>query len=366
MLVVYLHKQLHVGKFAQQYAYEAVGQMRVCSQSVSCEGFQAGSEVLAYAAHEQEDERVAVASAQFVADALEGIRLQALVCVTELGTEQADAPRNLQPQHEKRDGGERTVDGIVGTQLYLIVDVQPFHSHEHRSRDDAGQNGVPPLDARVGHQREKQHESQHGKEERRDVKEEGHRLAEQLYVGQQGAEGLKEDADAAGDDHHKGKNQEYAEVVDNLSEDGTRALDEPDSVESLLDVRGKGNERIEKEDDADADEDAAFGVLQVGIDEEENRVGDVGVAFEGTSQPRLDDGVEPEAASYGEHDGQHRDSSKHAAVGEGRSVAHNVVLRDALPRYDKPLHDAQQQPFRSAKPLLINVPYVFETNHRIT
>ena len=53
MLVVYLHKQLHVGKFAQQYVYETVGQMRVCSQSVSREGFQAGSEVLADAAHEQ-------------------------------------------------------------------------------------------------------------------------------------------------------------------------------------------------------------------------------------------------------------------------------------------------------------------------
>ena len=44
-----------------------------------------------------------------------------------------------------------------------------------RSRQDGRPNGVPPLDARVGHQLEEQHEDDDGKHHGREMQEEGHR-----------------------------------------------------------------------------------------------------------------------------------------------------------------------------------------------
>ena len=70
---VYLDEQLHVGQLSQQDAHQAVGQMCVTGQAVCCEGLEARGKMFADTAHEQQDERVAITSAQLVADALEGI-----------------------------------------------------------------------------------------------------------------------------------------------------------------------------------------------------------------------------------------------------------------------------------------------------
>ena len=87
-----LYKQLHACQFVQEDTYQTVRQVRVNGKAVSRKGLQPGSEVLADAAREQQDKRVAIAPAELVADTLEGIGLQALVSVAELCTEQADAP----------------------------------------------------------------------------------------------------------------------------------------------------------------------------------------------------------------------------------------------------------------------------------
>ena len=323
------------------------------------ERFETSGKVLADTAHQQEDKCVAVTSAQLVADTLECVCLQALVGVAELCTEQADVPRNLHPQHEERNGCERTVDGVVGTQFNLVVNVCPLHRHEDDSCQDAWQDGVPPFDARVGHHLEKQHEDEHGKEDGRDVQEERHCLAEQLRVGKQSAERLQEEAQTAGDDYDEGQEQEDADVVDNLAVDGARALHEPNGVESLFDIRSQREQRVEQEDKADTDKDAALRVLQVRVHEVENRVGNVGIALERISQFGLDDGVETKASGNGEDNGHYGDSGQHTAVGEGGSVVHDVVLRDTLPGDDEPLQYRQSQLFEKAEPLLIYAPYMF-------
>ena len=316
-------------------------------------------------AHQQQDERVAIASAQFVADAFECVGVQALVGIAELCPEQTDAPRYLQPQHKQWDGSKRTIDGVVGTQLYLIVYVQPFDNHKHGARQDAGQNRVFPLDACVGHQREKQHEDNNCKGYWRDVQDEGHRVREQPRVGQQRSERLQEDAQTTCDDDDERQQQEDPEVIDDLPVDGARALDEPYRVEGLLDVCRKREQRVEQEYQANADEDATLGMLQVGIDEIENRVGNIGIAFQRVPKLCLDDGVEAEATGNGEYDGKHRHGCQHAAVGQRRSIVHDVVLRDALPGDDESLQNSQTKPLKEIQPLLVDAPYMFYTYHVI-
>ena len=87
-----LYEQLHVGQLSQQDAHQTVGQMCVDSQSVSCEGLQARGKMFADTAHEQEDECVAIAAAQFIADTFESVCQQALVGIAELCSQQTDAP----------------------------------------------------------------------------------------------------------------------------------------------------------------------------------------------------------------------------------------------------------------------------------
>ena len=140
--------------------------------------------------------------------------------------------------------------------------------------------------------------------------------------------------------------------------DGARALDEPYRVEGLLDVCRKREQRVEQEYQANADEDATLGMLQVGIDEIENRVGNVGIAFQRVPKLCLDDGVEAEATGNGEYDGKHRNGCQHAAVGQRRSIVHDVVLGDAFPSDDEPLQYPQPQLLQKAEPLLIDAPYV--------
>lgn len=192
--------------------------------------------MLADTAHQQQDERVTITSAQLVADTLEGIGVQALVGIAELRPEQTDAPRYLQPQHEQRYCGERTVNGVVSTQLYLVVNVYPLNNHEHCSRQDAWPYCVLPFDTRVGHQREKQHEDDNCKDNRRDMQDESHCLAKQLSVRQKGSERLQEDSQTTRNHHNKGEKQEDTKVVDDLPIDASRALHIPYRIEGLFDV----------------------------------------------------------------------------------------------------------------------------------
>ena len=190
------------------------------------------------------------------------------------------------------------------------------------------------------------------------MEEEGVRFAEQLCVWQKGAECLQEDVQAARYDDDEGQQQEDSEVVDDLPIDCTRAFDVPNRVECFLDVGCEREQGVEQEYQTDADEDAAFGMLEVGLHEIEYCVGNVWISFERVPQLCLDDGVEAEASGNGEDDGQNGDGCQHAAVGEGRSIAQDVVLLDAFPSDDEPLQYPQPQSFHTAEPLFIDAPYV--------
>lgn len=75
-----------------------------------------------------------------------------LADVAHFGAKQADAPGNLCPQQEQRDGGKTSVDGIVIRYPYLAVDVKVLEGLECTSGQYAGQPGVCQFDFRVGHE----------------------------------------------------------------------------------------------------------------------------------------------------------------------------------------------------------------------
>ena len=148
-----------------------------------------------------------------------------------------------------------------------------------------------------------------------------------------------------------------------MAVDGARALDVPDSVEGLLDVCCQRKQSVEQEDQTDADEDAALGVLQVGLDEVEDSVGNVRVLSERAPQFRLKDSIKAEATGNGKDDGKHRNGSQHTAVGQSRSVVHDVVLGDTLPSNHEPLQHTQPLFLPEAEPLLVDAPYMLKAYH---
>ena len=54
--------------------------------------------------------------------------VEVLIGVTQFGTKEADGPRDLYPQHEQRQGGKWTVDGIVAGEEYLRMDIEYLQS----------------------------------------------------------------------------------------------------------------------------------------------------------------------------------------------------------------------------------------------
>ena len=93
---------------------------------------------------------------------------------------------------------------------------------------------MPPLDTRVGHQLEEQHESNNSKDDGGDMQEKRHCLAEKLCFRQKCTESLQEDVQATGDNYDKWNENEDTTIVKDLAVNSARTFDEPDSIECLF------------------------------------------------------------------------------------------------------------------------------------
>lgn len=98
----------------------------------------------------------------------------------------------------------------------------------------------------------------------------------------------------------------------------------PDGVEAALDVVNQQQDGTQQHDEADADEDTALGVFQIGIDPADNQFS----LRTGHSVPelRLDEGVESEAAGDGKQQSQDGDDGKQGAVGQCGGTYHDAVV----------------------------------------
>ena len=104
--------------------------------------------------------------------------VQVLVGVAQLGTKQADGPRNLHPQHEQRQRREGAVDGVIAGQEYLRIDIDILQNLHGDTRQDARYDGAGRPDARVGHEDVEHHEECRHQHIGRQVYQELHGRAE--------------------------------------------------------------------------------------------------------------------------------------------------------------------------------------------
>lgn len=89
--------------------------MGIWHSSISCRLYRAFRlcKALGYERHYQDRDEIAVAPADVARIFVETEVSDILSCIGQFGTEEADGPRDLQPQQKHRKGGKATVNGIV-------------------------------------------------------------------------------------------------------------------------------------------------------------------------------------------------------------------------------------------------------------
>ena len=107
---------------------------------------------MADAARYDEAKQRLVAVAEVFGLSLERIIVHVLAGVAQLRTEQAYQPRYLHPEHEQRQSGKRTVDGVVAAHPNLRVDVEELQTLHGYTGENAGHNGATHLHLCVGHE----------------------------------------------------------------------------------------------------------------------------------------------------------------------------------------------------------------------
>ena len=226
-------------------------------------GLQSVAEPAADDGHHQHAREVAETVADVVDILAEVVLLDVLADVGELDAEEDDAPGDVDEEEQQRDGGECSVDGVVGRDVYLDVDIEVEERLEGEAGDEARDDGVAELDLRVGE------EDVHGGEDEscqhvgRQFDNEVDKCAQEEEVAQVLVDGAHKDTPAAEEDDEQGQQEEHGEVVGNLAEVGALLAYTPYLIEALLDISCQADDCPEQDDEADADEDAAVGVLEV-------------------------------------------------------------------------------------------------------
>ena len=262
--------------------------------------------------------------------------VEVLIGVGELGAEEADGPRDLYPEHEQGQGGKGAVDGVIAGHPDLRVDVEQLEEVHGSACEDAWDDGARPLDLRIGHIDEEQHEEQRHEQEGGHVEQQANGRGQQRETFHCIGDGGHEDGESHRHEDDDRADEEHGEVVDERPHEGTGIADTPDLVEGLLDIVDQHEHGVEHEEQSDAEEHAALGVDEVAIDEVDDEVGHLWLGGHHLAKPDLDVLVVAEPTGDGEDDGEDGDHRKERGVGEGGCLSRHPLLGEET---DGQIHD---------------------------
>ena len=307
-----------------------MGQTRFLGKRMCRVGGHTLGETVCDARKEQDAEGIVVATRHVLRVLREGILIDTLIGITYLCAHKANYPRDVEPNHEHRQGGKRTVDGIVAGEYNLEVDVQVLQKLEERTNDDAGDEHRMPVYMGVWHQFVEQDKANAPEQHGGYLDDELHGGGENHVFAEYARQGYHEDGKTAGDDNHQGQDDKDGDVVDDAPIDVARSAHVPNGVECRLDAAGQHDHRVEQHDEAEAEEYATVGVFEVGVDETEYRVGQFVADGEVVAQLLFDDRTEVKASCHGEDDGQDRHGGQNAAIGQRCGIAGEIVVEKTI------------------------------------
>ena len=305
-------------------------------------------EAFADEGEDEHAEEVVVATADVARLVGEVIVLEVLVAVAQFGTEEADAPGNLCPEEEERDGGEATVDGIVVGHPYLAVDVEELQHLEGGSGNESRDDGIAEAYPRVGHEDVKPRKDEARKYIRYTADDElGERREDEVAV-EALERGGHEDGQTARDDQHDGQEQEDGEVVGNLAEGAALLLHLPYLVEGTLDVPRQCEDRPKQDEQAHPDEDAALCMGEIGVCQADDDVDGHRLPLQSATDLFLHHVGESQSACHGKEDGKNRHDGEQGVVGQRRCLVDDAVVIEPLDGEEYDLEDVVEDVFDTA------------------
>ena len=260
----------------------------------------------------------------------EGKLLEVLAGVGELGSEEADGPRQLHPEHEQRQGSKRAVDGVVAGEEDLAIDVEILQQLHGHTSEDAWHDGILQLHTGVGEEHVEGDEHSRHDDIGHEADEEPHGRAQEHIALHLLGNGGEEDGHTRREHDGDGCQEEERDVVGNLARPGPLLLHLPNLVERDLHVVNQREHGPEHEDQADAQDDAAMRVHQIGVDEPHDDIGGLWLTRQHVDEPLLDVLVEAKATRDGKHHSHHGHDGQERGVSECRGSSHHTLVDEEL------------------------------------
>ena len=342
-------QNLQLGELGERLGGEAGRNVTEVGELVGRVGLFATLETFGHNRADEQGEEVAVATADVPHVGLEAEEADVLRGVNQLGAEEADHPRKLQPKHEQRQGGKAAVDGVVLADPDLTVDIEVLEDLKGTAHEGAGHEGVEEAHTRVGRQEVKQgeeedddgvgHEAQCGVSDRR---------KEDVGAEQGAAQGGKEDGETTGDGHQYGQDDDHGRIGRHFAVPGAVFFHLPDAVEGVLHGGDEAKDGVEQQHEADAEENAAASQGEVVLSKVEP-ARDLGrLGGEGVVEALFDHVLHAESAGDAHHYGQHGHDREEGAIGQCRGARLEVVALIATDGQDERLGDVDIDAARTA------------------
>ena len=234
----------------------------------------------------------------------------------QFGANQNEQTGPLQPHHNDRYSGKRTINDTCASEEHNHVHRQHLQQLEERThyhgREDCA--GEVYLRVRDSHVHPQEHQPCYN-----ELHEPNHRavpVADLLEQRNRFNRGVDKNAHARGGDHQYGHHEQNCDICGQLAQDRARLLDVPNGVERLLHVAEETIYRPNKDEQSYTDERAALSRLQIAVDHSHDLRHNVRLAEHGLLELLLDNLGKPETFGYGEHHCQDWNDSKHKVVSQ--------------------------------------------------
>ena len=196
------------------------------------------------------------------------------------------------------------------------------HLHGHTCQQ-SWYYGALPAHTGVGHQHVEGEEQKRHEQVGQDI---DHTANHHAYYTRRGIDKRHHDHRQASRHHNQdGQQEERGHVVGKRPDHRARLPHLPYLVERLLDTAHQHQYRVEREQQADAEEDAALCVNQVRVHPANDGLGSLGLCGQYLAEPHLDILVVAETAGNGKHHRHDWHNGQQRIVGQRRSFGHHPL-----------------------------------------
>ena len=178
---------------------------------------------------------------------------------------QANAPSHVEPEHEQRENGKRTVDGVVTTEEQLAVDVEILDRTKESSGEQCGKSNATPAHRRQRYELKHQRKDTSGHNRLDHPRNHRGAVVDQREMRKIVEQFQHNDPHAAEKEDGKDEKHDESEVGQRETEQTARSVNAPHGIKSAFDVVDERNEGKGQDKEADSDHHIVLCARNVGV-----------------------------------------------------------------------------------------------------